>query len=103
MESFGLVPEFKAGYHIGEVTTGEIGIIKKDIIYTSDVLNTTGRIQRECNNYDAQVLISEKLLNKLTLGNDFRVSEITTLQLRGKITPTKLFSIAFKIGCFIDS
>lgn len=95
MESFGLVPEFKAGYHIGEVTTGEIGIIKKDIIYTGDVLNTTARIQGECNKYDARVLISENLLNKLTLGNDFRVSEIATLQLRGKNTPTKLFSIAF--------
>jgi adenylate cyclase len=65
MKEFGLVPSFKAGFHIGEVTTGEIGIIKKDIIYTGDVLNTTARIQAECNNYSAKVLISSDLLEKL--------------------------------------
>jgi adenylate cyclase len=95
MERFCLVPEFKAGYHIGEVTTGEIGIIKKDIIYTGDALNTTARIQGECNKYKEQVLISENLLNKLAPGNDFRVSEIATIQLRGKTTPTKLYGITF--------
>jgi adenylate cyclase len=93
MERFGLVPEFKAGYHIGEVTTGEIGIIKKDIIYPGDALNTAARIQGECNKYDEQVLISEHLLNKLTPGNDFGVSEIATILLRCKTTPAKLYSI----------
>ena len=28
-EKFGLLPEFKAGFHLGKVTTGEIGVIKK--------------------------------------------------------------------------
>jgi len=95
VERFGLVPEFKAGYHIGEVTTGEIGIIKKDIIYTGDVLNTTARIQGECNTYNVELLISDELFNKLSPGDDFQAEEIGTLQLRGKTTPTKLFSIAF--------
>jgi adenylate cyclase len=40
-EKFGVSPEFKAGFHFGNVTTGEIGVIKKDIIFTGDVLNTT--------------------------------------------------------------
>jgi len=40
-EKFGLLPTFKAGFHLGKVTTGEIGVIKKDIIFTGDVLNTT--------------------------------------------------------------
>jgi hypothetical protein len=44
---------------------------------------------------DEQVLISENLLNKLTPGNDFRVSEIATIQLRRKTTPTKLYGITF--------
>ncbi len=42
-EKFGLLPEFKAGFHIGKVITGEIGVIKKDIIFTDDVLNTSAR------------------------------------------------------------
>jgi len=27
------------------VTTGEIGVVKKEIIFTGDVLNTTSRVQ----------------------------------------------------------
>ena len=61
LKRFGFVPEFKAGLHLGEVTTGEIGTLKKDIIYTGDVLNTSARIQALCNQYRARVLISEAL------------------------------------------
>jgi adenylate cyclase len=32
-KKFGLLPEFKAGFHLGKVTTGEIGVVKKDIIF----------------------------------------------------------------------
>ena len=96
LKEFGLLPEFKAGYHVGEVTSGEIGIIKKDIIYTGDVLNTTARIQGECNKYNAQALISEELFNKLPLGDDLQGTEIGTLQLRGKMAPTKLYSLSFR-------
>ncbi len=48
-EKFGLLPEFKAGFHLGKVTTGEIGVIKKEIVFTGDVLNTTARVQGLCN------------------------------------------------------
>ena len=45
IKEFGLVPGFKAGLHLGKVTTGEIGVVKKEIKFTGDVLNTTARIQ----------------------------------------------------------
>lgn len=93
MKKFGLVPSFKAGFHIGEVTTGEIGIIKKDIIYTGDVLNTTARIQAECNNYNAKVLISNDLLKKLPKENEFSFTNIGKLTLRGKSEEIKLYSL----------
>ncbi|HEU5291529.1 MAG TPA: adenylate/guanylate cyclase domain-containing protein, partial [Cyclobacteriaceae bacterium] len=37
---YDLVPEFKAGMHYGKVCAGEVGIIKRDITYSGDVLNT---------------------------------------------------------------
>ena len=51
--AYGIVPTFKAALHCGNVTTGEIGVIKKDIIFTGDVLNTTPRIQGLRNPPDA--------------------------------------------------
>jgi adenylate cyclase len=46
---YGFVPEYKAGLHGGEVISAEIGDLKRDLIYSGDVLNTTARIQSECN------------------------------------------------------
>lgn len=96
-EQFGIVPEFKAGYHIGEVTTGEIGIIKKDIIYTGDVLNTAARIQSKCNSYNAKALISEDLLNELQKEDPIEFTQIGELTLRGKTAPVQLYSVNFSI------
>ena len=62
-KKYGLVPTFKAGLHVGEVTTGEIGVIKKDIIFTGDVLNTTARIQGLCNAFKVDLLFSADLFS----------------------------------------
>ena len=68
---FGVVPTFKAGIHLGKVTTGEIGVIKKEITFSGDVLNTTARIQGLCNNYNVDLLVSDKLTATLNLGKIF--------------------------------
>ena len=49
---YGVVPEFKAGFHVGFATVGEIGVLKKIIAFSGDVLNTTSRIQSNCNKFD---------------------------------------------------
>ncbi|UJH66406.1 hypothetical protein [Allomuricauda sp. SCSIO 65647] len=56
VKKFGLVPEFKTCFHVEEVTVSEMDIIKKDIGYTGDVLNTTARIQAQCNDHQSQNL-----------------------------------------------
>lgn len=95
LEQYGTVPEFKAGYHIGDVTTGEIGIIKKDIIYTGDVLNTAARIQAKCNAYDAKVLISGNLLYELQKEEPIEYNHIGEMMLRGKTEAVQLYKLAF--------
>ncbi len=61
-QNFGVVPTFKAGIHLGSVTTGEIGAIKKEILFSGDVLNATARIQELCNRYGPDLLLSEEML-----------------------------------------
>jgi adenylate cyclase len=96
LKKYKVVPSFKAGYHIGEVTTGEIGIIKRDIIYTGDILNTTARIQGQCNNYNAKALISYDLLMKLPKKTNYSFNNIGTLTLRGKQEGIQLYRIDFQ-------
>ncbi|NER13376.1 adenylate/guanylate cyclase domain-containing protein [Leptobacterium flavescens] len=96
-KNFGVVPDFKAGYHFGDVTTGEIGEVKKEILFTGDVLNTTARIQSLCNTYNADLLISEKLLSPLKLPeNRYTVTNMGEQELRGKDLKVRLFSIEEK-------
>ena len=90
---FGLVPTFKAGIHLGSVTTGEVGVIKKEIIFSGDVLNTTARIQGLCNKYAVDLLTSEQVIQAMDLGNEFQSHSIEEVELRGRNEKIKLFTI----------
>ncbi|MFP2996715.1 adenylate/guanylate cyclase domain-containing protein [Spongiivirga sp. MCCC 1A20706] len=94
LKSFGLVPEFKAGYHIGKVSAGQIGVLKKEIVYTGDVLNTSARIQSECNNYNSSILISGILANKLNSEANWVSDKKGEIILRGKTEAVELFAIS---------
>lgn len=93
-EKYGLVPEFKAGLHYGQVTTGEIGVIKRDIVYSGDVLNTTARIQAKCNEFGVKILLSKKLLDQLNIPpHGLEQHKIGEIDLRGKKEKVMLYSL----------
>jgi len=91
--TYGLVPTFKAGLHCGSVTTGEIGVIKKDIIFTGDVLNTTARIQGLCNDHGVDILVSEQLANQLAPDPSFTIKALGQSALRGRDEKVLLFTL----------
>lgn len=93
-ERFGASPVFKAGVHHGLATVGEIGIIKKDIVFSGDVLNTTARIQGHCNHYDARLLISENTLALIKDHCSFQFEPLGAIELRGKKQQIELFALA---------
>lgn len=92
-ETYGLVPTFKAGIHYGKVTTGEIGKVKKDIMFTGDVLNTTARIQGLCNTYDVNILVSDQLIEKAILDGRFLITSLGESDLRGRDEKVGLYTI----------
>lgn len=91
--TFGVVPTFKAGIHLGKVTTGEIGVIKKEITFSGDVLNTTARIQGLCNTYNTDLLVSDKLVQALDLERDFQIKALGEAALRGRDEKIDLFTV----------
>ena len=93
IKKFGVKPEFKAGLHFGKVISAQIGDLKREIVYNGDVLNTTSRIQDECNKYHRNCLVSGILMNRLQLTNGFQWERIDTVTLRGKETEVELFSV----------
>ncbi|MCW2263067.1 MULTISPECIES: adenylate/guanylate cyclase domain-containing protein [Sphingobacterium] len=91
-KNFGHKPFFKAGAHIGFVSVVEIGVIKKEIAFHGDTLNTTARIQELCNHYNQSLLISETLSMKIS-GDHFEVIPIAELRLRGKIENVMVMAV----------
>ena len=90
----GITPEFKAGLHYGYVMAGEIGVVKRDIAFSGDVLNTAARIQSKCNELGVNILLSKFLLDKLALKpNLFNPQRIGDMVLRGKQQKVMLYTV----------
>ena len=93
LKNYGMFPIFKAGAHFGTVTTAEIGVVKKEIAYHGDVMNTTARIQALCNVYDEQFLISGALLRKLPHTIGYESNLLGKLKLKGKKKARTVYAI----------
>lgn len=90
---YGRVPEFKAGLHFGKVTIAEVGVVKKEIAYHGDVLNTTARIQDQCNTLQQKLLVSKALFKELILKSPLTSVEIGEVHLKGKLQTVALYGI----------
>jgi adenylate cyclase len=97
LEQYGLLPTFKAGIHCGRVVAGEVGIIKRDITYSGDVLNTTSRISGLCREFNAEVIVSSDLAAILQLGS-FATQLLGAIKLRGKEKEVQLISLKQTAG-----
>lgn len=94
MAKYGVIPDFKVGIHYGMVTIGEIGVLKRDIVFSGDVLNTTARMQSMCNDFGVKILISKKLLDIVGIApNDLETRKIGNISLKGKKKKVVLYTI----------
>ncbi len=88
---YGIVPEFKAGIHTGEVTVGEIGIIKKDIAMSGDIMNTTARIRSVCNELNQKYILSKDFIGDTEFG--WETVGLGLVDLKGKSESVELFAL----------
>jgi adenylate cyclase len=93
IRQYDVFPSFKAGLHIGEATIGEIGVIKKDIVFSGDVLNTTSRIQGACNNYNVNILLSADLIGRLQLNTACQQIPLGDMLLKGRKEKISLYTV----------
>ncbi len=98
MKTYGFVPKFKAGIHGGRIMVAEVGYLKRSIAYHGDAINTASRIQGQCNTFERDLLLSEKVVSDLVKIKPIDFLELETIQLKGKKKKIKLFGLdEFKI------
>ena len=78
---------------MGKVTVAEVGVIKKEIAYHGDTINTAARIQGECNRLNSDLLISETILNKIEIDPWFLTHLKGQIQLKGKSKTIPIYAI----------
>lgn len=93
ISNYGIIPEFKAGLHIGSVTTVEVGEIKRDLAHHGDTVNTASRIQSICNTYNKNLLVSRDLCELIQSENDYKTESLGEIKLKGKANPIEIISI----------
>ncbi len=89
---FGIIPEFRVGIHSGEVTVGEIGVIKKDLAMSGDTMNTTARIRSACNELNEKFIVSKDFISQSVL-KSWQAESLGEVELKGKSEAIELFSL----------
>ncbi|MEM6347586.1 MAG: adenylate/guanylate cyclase domain-containing protein [Bacteroidota bacterium] len=92
-EKYDIIPAFKAGVNLGKVMVAEVGIIKKEIAFHSDVLNTAARIQGQCNALGKSLLVSPELVRAIEDWNGLSFAEVGSVSLKGKAKKMLLYSV----------
>jgi len=93
MKEYNVSPTFKAGIHAGDVTVGYVGIIKKDLVFSGDTLNTTARIRSKCHDLKHPYIASIDFVKDFRIPKDFQADEIGEMEFKGRVEKSKVYSL----------
>jgi adenylate cyclase len=98
LRDFGACVHCRAGLHCGPVVTGEMGSVKKEIVFLGDTVNTAARIQEFCRQTGDRVLASATLVDLLELPSGIIKRPLGDLRLRGKESEVVLYALEKSAG-----
>jgi adenylate cyclase len=82
---FGVVPRIRGSLHFGPVIIGEIGDVKRAIVFNGDVMNTAARLEELSRNVDGGFLASRAAMERFNSPPPFAVRDLGRLPIRGRI------------------
>jgi adenylate cyclase len=89
---YDMSPEFKVGMHIGEVTIGEIGVMKKDIAISGDAMNIAARIRTACGELNQKFIVSQEYFESNVL-KSWQGENLGEITLKGVEKPIQLYAL----------
>ena len=79
---------------MGDVTVGEIGVIKKDLAMSGDTMNTAARLRSATSELNQQVIISKDFAAQSNLKN-WEAVNLGLVDLKGKESAMELYALKF--------
>lgn len=93
VQGFGVQPALRAALHLGEVIAGEVGQVRRAIVFHGDVMNTTGRLEQATREVGCFFIASAQALASLGPLPDIRTHDLGALALRGRVEPIHAFCV----------
>jgi adenylate cyclase len=90
---FGVVPEFRAALHRGEIVAGEIGDVRHEIAYVGDTLNVAARLLEAAKELGHDILASRNLLDRTALPQGLRAESLPVLAVRNRAAPLEVAAL----------
>jgi adenylate cyclase len=81
---FGAAPRIRGSLHFGPVIIGEIGDVKRAIVFNGDVMNTTARLEELSRNVEGGFLASRAAMQRFNSAPPFPVHDLGQLPIRGR-------------------
>jgi adenylate cyclase len=81
---FGAVPRIRGSLHFGPVIVGEIGDVKRAIVFNGDVMNTAARLEELSRTVDGGFLASRAAMARFSSVPPFAVRDLGRLAIRGR-------------------
>jgi adenylate cyclase len=83
-DHYGTAPAFRAALHCGEIVTGQIGDVRREIAFVGDTLNVAARLLDAGRATGEDVLVSDELLARAPLPEGIVARPMPTLDVRGR-------------------
>ena len=103
IQRFGVAPEFKAALHAGPVVATEVGQLKAQVVLHGDALNTASRVLAECNQLEAQLLVTDSVAGELRPIPELPLEHLGRVSLRGKWEQVGLLRFGREAICRSDA
>ena len=81
---FGVVPRIRGSLHFGPVIVGEIGDLKRAIVFNGDVMNTAARLEELSRTVEGGFLASRAAMDRFGSRPPFAVRDLGRLPIRGR-------------------
>jgi adenylate cyclase len=90
---FGLAPKVRGSLHFGTVVVGEIGDVKRDIVFHGDVMNTAARLEESSRGVPGGFVVSRPASDRLGPVAGIELASLGTFSVRGRLQPVEVFGL----------
>jgi len=83
-QEFAVAPRIRGSLHFGPVIVGEIGDVKRAIVFNGDVMNTAARLEELSRKVDGGFLASRAAMERFGSALPFAVRDLGSFAIRGR-------------------